>query len=277
MARHFRIFSLLSFVLSAMVLSPISVGLAGEASDRIKASGKLVVATDPGWPPFSSRDADGNWIGFDVDVATEIAKRMGAKAEFVAPPWDEQVAGHWKGKWDACVCSMTPTVERAKNLDFPANYYWAPVNLAVNAKNLAAKVPANLSGKRIGFLVPSTYELYLRGEPMGIDGMQPVTHMIDNAIIVPYDSDSASFDGVAKGEIDATMNYLPVLMYEIKQGRPMRIIGTPLFYVSDAVAIDKGDPELSALIKNNVEGMIADGTIGALSMKWFQFDLSKAP
>ena len=251
-------------------------GWAGEAKDRIAATGKLVIATDPGWPPFSSRAEDGTWTGFDVDVGTEIAKRIGAKAEFVGPPWDEQTAGHWNGKWDACVCSMTPTVERAKNLDFPAIYYWAPVNLAVNVKSAAA-VPADLSGKRIGFLVPSTYELYLQGKPMGIDGKQPVNHMIKDATIVPYDSDSASFDAVSKGEIDATMNYLPVLMYEIKQGRQMRILGTPLFYVSDAVVIDKGDPELSALMKSTVEGMLTDGTIAALSKKWFQFDLSKSP
>lgn len=276
MAKRFRVLALLC-VYIGVAISHLSVGWAGEASDRVKATGKLIVATDPGWPPFSSRDANGIWTGFDVDVAMEIAKRIGATAEFVGPPWDKQVAGHWNGQWDACVCSMTPTVERAKNLDFPATYYWAPVNLAVNVNNMAAKAPADLSGKRIGFLVPSTYELYLRGEPMGIDGMQPVKHMISNATIVPYDSDSASFEAVSKDEIDATMNYLPVLMYEIKQGRSMRIIGTPLFYVSDAVAIDKGDPELSALIKNSVEAMIADGTIGTLSMKWFQFDFSKAP
>jgi len=268
--------SVILCLFSVFGLLPLSESWAGDAADRIKATGKLVIATDPGWPPFSSRAADGAWTGFDIDVGTEIAKRIGAKAEFVGPPWDEQTAGHWNGLWDACVCSMTPTVERAKNLDFPANYYWAPVNLAVNVKSAAA-VPADLSGKRIGFLTPSTYELYLQGRPMGIDGKQPVNHMIKSATIVPYDSDSASFDAVSKGEIDATMNYLPVLMYEIKQGRQMRILGTPLFYVSDAVVIDKGDPELSALMQSTVEGMLADGTIAALSMKWFQFDLSKSP
>ena len=250
-------------------------GWAGEAKDRIAATGKLVIATDPGWPPFSSRVTDGTWTGFDIDVGTEIAKRIGVKAEFVGPPWDEQTAGHWNGKWDACVCSMTPTAERAKNLDFPATYYWAPVNLAVNMKS-TAKAPADLSGKRIGFLVPSTYELYLQGKPLGIADEKPLDHKIKGAIIVPYDSDSASFDAVSKGEIDATMNYLPVLMYEIKLGRQLRILGTPLFYVSDAVAIDKGDPELSALMKSTVEGMLADGTIATLSNKWFQFDLSKS-
>src|SRR5262249_50288925 len=139
-------------VSAGFVLSTLSAGWAAEAKDRIAATGKFVVATDPAWPPFSWRDGNGAWAGFDVAVAAEIAKRIGAKAEFVGPPWDEQTAGHWNGKWDACVCSMTPTVERAKNLDFPVVYYWAPVNLAVNVKNTTAATPADMSGKRIGFL-----------------------------------------------------------------------------------------------------------------------------
>src|SRR5262249_22678332 len=125
-------------------------------------------------------------------------------------------------------------------------------------------------------LVPSTYKLYLKHQPMGVDGMQSVTYMIDNPEIVTYDSDGKTLDALSKGgEIDATMNYLPVLLYEIKQGRPLRIIGTPLFYVSDAVAIDKGDPEFGAAIKRTVEAMLTDGTLAAISMKWFQFDLSQ--
>jgi len=171
---------------------------------------------------------------------------------------------------------MTPTVERAKNLDFPATYYWSPVNLAVNVKDVTSTTPADLNGKRIGILVPSTYELYLKHQPMGVDGMQSVNYMIDNPEIVTYDSDGKTLDALSKGgEIDATMNYLPVLLYEIKQGRPLRIIGTPLFYVSDAVAIDKGDPEFGAAIKRTVEAMRTDGTLAAISMKWFQFDLSQ--
>src|SRR5689334_6870474 len=266
----------ISFAIVVAVCTTASAW-AGSTLDRVKSKGTLVVATDPAWPPFSSRDDNGNWTGFDVDVAREIARRFGVKAEFVGPPWDQQTAGHWDGKWDACVCSMTPTLEREKNLDFPAVYYWAPVNLATNAKDTNFAVPSDLNGKRIGILVPSTYELYLKRQPMGVDGMQEVPYMIDNPIIVGYDSDSATFDALSKGtDIDAMMNYLPVLMYEIKQGRPLSIIGTPLFYVSDAVAVDKGDPEFSAQMKEIVEQMTKDGSTSSVSMKWFQFDFSQA-
>ena len=257
--------------------SPGSQIWAGETAARVAASGNLLIATDPAWPPFSSRDERGHWVGFDVDVGIEMARRLGAKPVFVSPSWDEQTAGHWNGKWDVCVCSMTPTAERAKNLDFPAVYYWAPVNLAVQKSNSTVTVPSDLNGERIGILTPSTYELYLRQEPMGVDGMIEVRYKIDDAIIRSYKSDSASFDALAKGEIDATMNYLPVLIYEIKQGRPSRIVGTPLFYVSDAIAVNKGDPEFSAQIKKVVHEMSGDGTLGAISIKWFQVDLSQTP
>jgi polar amino acid transport system substrate-binding protein len=259
-------------------LAPSLPSRAGAALDRITSSGKMVVATDPAWPPFSSRDAQGAWSGFDIEVAREIAGRIGAEASFVTPTWEAQLAGHWNGQWDVCVCSMTPTAERAKNLDFPSTYYWSPVNLAVSEADTSSRVPADLSGKKIGILVPSTYEIYLRGLPTEGTGMEAMVPKIKDPVIVPFASDAEAFDALTKGKTtDAVIDYLPVLIFEIKQGRPMRIIGTPLYYVSNAMAIDQGDPELAALLGKTVEAMRADGTLGALSMKWFQFDLSKAP
>jgi len=266
--------TLLLAVVSFAITS--SNALASQTLDRINATGTLVVATDPAWPPFSWRDANGAWFGFDVDVGTEMAKRLGLKASFSDPAWDQLVAGNWNGAADVCVCSMTPTAERAKNLDFPAVYYWAPVNLAVNKSNTTAMLPGDLSGKRIGVLVPSTYELYLRRIPMDVEGMPPVQYKIDNPAIVGYEAESEVFDAMTSGtDIDAMIGYLPVLMDEISKGRPLRVIGSPLFYVSNAIAVEKGDPEFSKEIGRVTEEMLGDGTIRDISMKWFQFDFSR--
>src|SRR2546430_3585222 len=68
--------------------------------DQVKASGKLRVATDPAYPPQSSYDkASGKWEGFDIDVATEVAKRLGVKLQFVTPSWDIITAGDLERPW----------------------------------------------------------------------------------------------------------------------------------------------------------------------------------
>src|SRR5262249_41708129 len=87
---------LLSLALGALgYLSVAFDADAGVVLDRIKASGVMVMATDPGWPPLSWRNDKGEYQGFDIDVATEVARRMGVKLQYVTPPWDEVVSGQW--------------------------------------------------------------------------------------------------------------------------------------------------------------------------------------
>jgi polar amino acid transport system substrate-binding protein len=147
-----------------------------------------------------------------------------------------------------------------------------------NWPNASASSPSDLSGKRIGILAPSTYELYLKGAPLAGTGIEARDHMIENPEIVAFESDNQAFEALTKERsIDATMNYLPVLMDEIRRSRPLRIIGTPLFFVSNGIAIDKGDPELFKLIHDTIAEMRTDGTLGRISIKWFEFDLSRIP
>ena len=99
---------------------------AGEVLDSIMAKKKLVVATDANWPPQSFINDKNEMDGFDVDVAREIAKRMGVSIEFITPSWDIITAGNWNRRWDLHVGSMTPTKKRAEMLAFPAVYYYTP-------------------------------------------------------------------------------------------------------------------------------------------------------
>ncbi|MEO8293462.1 MAG: transporter substrate-binding domain-containing protein, partial [Actinomycetota bacterium] len=104
---------------------------AGDMLAKICQSGTLRVATDPQYPPASSLDeATGQWEGFDVDTATELAKRLGVEIEWATPGWDVITAGRWNDRWDISVGSMTITPERAQVLDFTEPYYYTPAQLA---------------------------------------------------------------------------------------------------------------------------------------------------
>jgi polar amino acid transport system substrate-binding protein len=252
---------------------------AGDVLDRIMANGYVTMVGEPAWPPFSSLDDNGEYVGFDVDVANEIARRMGVGVHRIehALTWEQETGGHWDGVIDVSIGSMTPTAARDENLDFPANYYYTIAALAVHNDNTTIRTPADASGKRIGALKAATYELYLRRIPFDIVGMEPVTYKIDDPVIITFDQEEQAFDALAKGdgvELDAIVNYLPVLMSLIDEGKPFRIIGQPLYRAPQSVAIEPGDPEFAALIKQIVDEMHADGTLTELSMKWFNFDLT---
>jgi polar amino acid transport system substrate-binding protein len=257
---------------------------AGEVLDRIEKTGVLLSPQSDIWPPYVIKEANGDLTGFDVEVLREIARRMGVTVKYVTAPdgttytWKEQTSGQWHGAYDIVVNSMTPTAERAKHVAFPVTYYYALGVLAVHKDNTTIKRPVDASGKRIGALKSANYELYLRRQPFGIPDAPPVTYKIDNPVVVTFDHEEQAFEALAKGdgvELDGVVNYLPVVMALIKEGKPFKIVGQPLYRVPQSVAIMPGDDELAALLKKIVGEMHADGTLSKLSMKWFEFDMTQ--
>jgi ABC-type amino acid transport substrate-binding protein len=94
-------------------------------------AGTLVVSTDPAYPPQSFLNEEtGDYEGFDIDVAREIASRLGVEVEFTDPSFDAVVAGNWGGRWDVSVGSVTVTEERREVLDFTQPYYFTPAQMA---------------------------------------------------------------------------------------------------------------------------------------------------
>jgi len=121
----------------ALLLATIAVAGAcssGSADlyDTIKSKGKIVVVTDPAYPPQSEQLPDGSLQGFDVDVANEVAKRLGVTTEFSPTTnFDLVVAGGWAGRWDMSAGSVTITEERKAKLDFTPPYYFTPAQMGV--------------------------------------------------------------------------------------------------------------------------------------------------
>src|SRR5258706_4075269 len=112
----------------------------GNLLDEVKKRGKLLIATDANYKPQSFKNADGSWEGFDIDVAREIAKRLGVEAEFLDISFDIVTAGGWNDRWDMNVGSMTVTPERKKALYFSTPYYYTPAALVVHNDSQANSI-----------------------------------------------------------------------------------------------------------------------------------------
>ncbi|TIX34020.1 MAG: transporter substrate-binding domain-containing protein [Mesorhizobium sp.] len=253
--------------------------VAGEALDRIRATGILRAPFPDIWPPAVIQQPNGEIDGYDVEVLREIGRRIGAKVEYVKNSdgsvitWKEQTSGQWQGKYDIVVGGMSPTAERAEHLSFPAIYRYGMGVLAVNQSNSQIKTPADASGKRIGVLKASVHEKYLEREDFGILGMPPITYPIGDPVIVEFDHEEGAYDAVSDGKIDGTINTLPVILELIKQGRPIKIVGQPLYRAPSCIAIVPGDEEFGTLVKKTIDEMRSDGTLMELSLKWYQYDM----
>lgn len=250
---------------------------AGEALDRVKSAGMLTVASDANWAPQSFLNDKNEMDGFDIDVAREIAKRMEVGVEFVTPAWDIITAGNWHGRWDISVGSMTPTKSRAEVLSFPGVYYYTPASVAVHSDSAATAI-ADLNGKTMGACTSCTFELYLQKD-LTIDavGVPGFDYQITAGKMKSYKDSAATMDDLRLGDgvrLDGLVGSLPAILEAIDNGYPFKVLGDPVFFEPLSVAIDIGDAEFTELLAGIVADMHADGTLSALSIKWFGTDFA---
>lgn len=268
-----RIIAGLTMLLS-LYLQPV---MAAEVLERILDSKTIKVATDSNWPPQSFINSNNEMDGFDVDVARQIAKRLGVAIEFVTPSWDLIVAGNWGDRWDLHVGSMKADSSIGKKLVFPAVYYYTPSVVAVRRQAHSSAV-SDLSGKTIGVGIGTSHEAYLLGKPViDLQLTPPVTYLIKNAEIKTYEYPEDAIDDLASGDavvMDAVIAAMPTIMDSISKGSPIRIIGNPLFYEPLVISIEPGDDEFRDRLAEIIRAMHADGTLSRLSMKWYNLDYS---
>ncbi len=251
-----------------------------EATDDLLAEvcdeGELVVSTDPAYPPQSSLNEETQeYEGFDIDVATEISKRLGVDIAWETPAWEVLTAGNWAGRWDMSVGSMTPTNDRQEVLHFTAPYYYTPAVVVVNADNTSVSdLSTDLDGKKIGVCSGCTYEQFL-DKSLAIEGFE-FDFIIDDAKVTGYDTDTTALADLAIGDgsrLDAVITSLTTAQGDIDAGNPGKIVGDPVFYEPLSVAFDKSSELDPVSLKDAVDEIVAemhsDGTLTALSEKWY--------
>jgi polar amino acid transport system substrate-binding protein len=249
--------------------------------DTIKERGVVRVSTDANYAPQSFFDeATKSWTGFDVDVANEVAKRMGVQVEFVTPDWSAITAGNWAGRWDVSIGSMTITPDREKVLDFTPPYYYTAGQYGIRAdlKDTITDI-AGLDGKTICVGESTVYEQYLNGTlTMEGETLPPAPKDVK---VAPVKTDLECIQSIQSGrkDYDAFMTAANVIADAVKKGAPVLALGNPVFADRVGISIDKSaqpNAKFLAELSRIVEEMHADGTLTKISQKYYDgFDLSK--
>jgi polar amino acid transport system substrate-binding protein len=255
-----------------------------DALAAICKAGAIRVATDQKYKPQSWYDVkDNQWKGFDVDVANEIATRLGVSADINHQDWEVITAGSWNNRWDVSVGSMTDTVPREKLFYFTPAYYYTPAGIAVNSTNTSIQnLSTDLDGKKICVGASTTYEDYLKKDLVLGAGAPKFSFVIDNPQIITFTTDTDALDNLALGDgvrCDAAMTATPTIaQYVTDSSGKVKQVGDPLYYEPLCIAFDKNDPvansTLVAAVSKIVQDMHADGTLSSLSEKWYKTDLT---
>jgi polar amino acid transport system substrate-binding protein len=277
------------------LISACQAASANDLLSEIKSRGTLRISTDLNYAPQSSgvqgaqRAANtkcdaaeltaAEVEGFDIDTASEIARRLGVEPCFVTPAWDLITAGSWGGRWDVSVGSMTITQDREKALWFSPSYYSYAAQLAARAGSGINSV-GDVSGKPVCVGTGTTYETYLSGGDLGFPASQIKVSAPANVTVVPLNTDSECVQAIKAGrtEFDAFLTASTVVDAALAEGVAIEKVGDPVYIENLAVALDKKaskDPKsLLDAISKAVNDMHADGTLSKSSMKWFGADLT---
>lgn len=233
------------------ILGHAPTGLAKAIVDH----GYVVVADDANYPPQSVLKKNGELVGFDVDVAKKVASLLGLQVRFVNPAWDSIPTGLKVGRFDVSIGSMSPTPERKKNVDFANPYALSAAVMMTRAGTPGLDTVASLAGKKIGTGAATSYYYWLEKNT--------------KAIIKSYSSSIDTFPDLQMGRLDGVMTAAPSAQEAIAAGKPFQITGKPYMYEDICFAIRKGEPDWLAMLNYTVAKMHSDGSLTAMSQKWY--------
>ena len=244
---------------------------------KVLAKGTIVMSTDPQYPPQSSLKSDGTYEGFDIDVGTEIAKRLGVKISFQTPDWNLITAGSWAGRWDFSVGSMTITTPRQKVLDFSTPYYYTPAQIAAS-KASGITTLDGLAGKTICVGEATTYFDWMSGT-LDLGSYTPPTKPPTGSKVTTLSTDRLCAEAWKAGrkDFEGWLSSSTTVDQAVKDGLPLVKVGDPVYYEPLGVAFDKSGPDptgMVAKVNEILDAMKADGTLKSLSEKWFGIDLT---
>ncbi|MHB4652296.1 cystine ABC transporter substrate-binding protein [Klebsiella pneumoniae] len=232
--------------------------------NQIKERGTLRVGLEGTYPPFSFQGDDGKLTGFEVEFANELAKHLGVKADLKPTKWDGMLASLDSKRIDVVINQVTISDERKKKYDFSTPYTVSGVQALVKKGNEGAiKTAADLKGKKVGVGLGTNYEEWLRQNVQGVD-------------VRTYDDDPTKYQDLRVGRIDAILvDRLAALGLVKKTNNTLAVTGEAFSRQEAGVALRKGNDDLLKAVDGAIADMRKDGSLKALSEKWFGADVTK--
>ena len=247
---------------SGAASSAASTGAADQLA-AIQTNGKLVVALEGAWQPWSYHDESDTLVGYDVEVSRAIAEKLGVEPEYVESDWDSLFAGLDAGRFDIVCNGVEVTDERAKTYDFTTPYGYIHTALAVKKDNDDIKTFEDLKGKTTANSLASTYMELAESYGATVQGIDTLEETIQL---------------LTAGRIDATLN-ADVSFYDYLNVHPdadFKIVAQTEEASHVAIPLRKADATATLLeaVNNAIDELRADGTLKELSEKYFGQDIS---
>lgn len=258
---------------AALALSMFAFGACSNQTNNDDAQGEsanntpadtLVVGFDPGQPPMGYTDESGNYVGFDIDLAKEVASRLNMKVQFQPINWDAKQMELESGNID-CIWNGF-TIEGREDDYTWSDPYMQNEQVFVVKKGSDIKTKEDLAGKTLAYQKDSSASAALEKNPefMATLGNSTQTDTNLNALLE-----------VQTGSADAALLDSTMAEYNItKQGGEYEVLEEPLSAENYGIGFKLGNTELRDKVQGALDAMVEDGTFAKISNEWFGRDVS---
>lgn len=232
---------------------------------ELKSRGVFVLGLDDSFPPMGFRDEKNEIVGFDIDLAKEVAKRLGVKFRAQPINWDSKEQELNTGKIDCIWNGLTITDERKKNLSF-SKPYLANKQVVVVKKGSGYKKLSDLAGKKIALQSGSSAEDAVNDSPDFKKSVKELVFLEQNLL---------ALNDLVIGGVDGVVMDSIVAEYSIElSGMPLELLDESLASEEYGIAFRKQDVQLTDAVQKALEDMAADGTVARISSVWFGSDIT---
>lgn len=227
---------------------------------------RIGIAAEP-YPPFTYKSADGDWTGFEVELANLICDRIDAECEITPTGWDGIIPALQDERIDLIMTSMSITEKRQEVIDFTDPYYYTH-GAYVAAKDMGLEIPDGLAGRILGVQGATTHASYAREE---------LRDTVDR--IRTYDEQEDANRDLLAGRIDVVLaDELPMndfvnrdeaSDFEIKGMAPKH----SAFGEGIGIGLRKGQDDLRGRLNGAIAEVIEDGSCAEISETYFERDI----
>lgn len=230
----------------------------------------LRIGNDPTYPPFESKNAQGQLVGFDIDLANEICKRIAAQCTYVESDFDALIPSLKAKKIDFIISSLSITEKRQQEIAFSEKLYAANARLVAPKGSKLEPTPESLRGKNIGLLQGTTQETYANQywRPKGVT-VTPYA----NQDLVYQDLSAGRIDAAFQDEVQASEGFLKQPVGKDYAFAGPAVKDDKIFGVGTGIGLRKEDSELKAAIDKAFAEMRKDGTYDRIAKKYFNFNV----
>ena len=235
------------------------------AVEALKARGEFVLGHDGNFPPLAFINENKELTGFDIELAQEVAKRLGVKFRAVVIDWDDKEEVLNNGTVDCIWDGFSITDKRKNQYEFSFPYLANEQVILVRSSG-TVKTINDLSGRVVGYRSTSSSRDAIEKNPSFMNALGDMIAYKDNKSVLA---------DLKVGLLDAIVIDSIVADYYIAQtGEPLAVISTSLSAEEYCVGFRKTEPELRAEVEKILKEMYVDGTLASISKKWFGKDLS---